>query len=59
MNMGWIFAIICLLIIFWSVEMRFKEVYKKLGELKDVADKSMDKTSLIEKQLVDWKKFLT
>ena len=59
MNMGWIFAIICLLIMFWSVEVRFKEIYKKLEELKDVAERSIDKTSLIEKQLEGWKKFLT
>ena len=59
MNVGWIFAVICILIMFWSVEVRFKELYKKLEEIKDFAERSMDKTSLIEKQLNDWKKLLT
>ena len=58
MNMGWIFAVICILIMFWSVEVRFKEMHKKLDELKAIADKSIDKASVIEKQVEGWKKFL-
>ena len=57
--MGWIFAIICILIMFWSVEVRFKEIYRKLEDIKDATQQSIDKTSMIEKQLEGWKKFLT
>lgn len=56
--MGWVFATICVLIMFWSVEIRFKEIYKKLGELKDITEKSIDQSSTIKRQLEDWKRFL-
>ena len=58
MNMGWVFAVICILLMFWSVEMRFKELYNKISELKDISERSIDKAADIQKQLDDWKKFL-
>jgi len=58
MNIGWIFAIICILIMFWSVEVRFKELYRKMADLKDMTEQARDKNASIGRQLEDWKRFL-